>query len=92
VCAIRVIINQRSRSHPPLIYLDHGAYVTAQYHSSPGPLKDLQNVVDDLELVQADVTEEKTVEKLFKRGGEFFEQEVQVLIGVPSCWFTGYCN
>jgi hypothetical protein len=46
-------------------------------------------VVDDLELVQADVTEEKTVERLFKRGGEFFEQEVQVLIGKSFWQCTG---
>ncbi|EUC55014.1 3-ketoacyl-(acyl-carrier) reductase [Rhizoctonia solani AG-3 Rhs1AP] len=61
-------------------FLKQGAYVTAQYHTSPGSLTELQAGVDDLELFQADVTDEHAVKKLFSRGGEFFEQEVQVLI------------
>ncbi|CAE7175184.1 unnamed protein product, partial [Rhizoctonia solani] len=59
---------------------EQGAYVTAQYHTSPGSLPQLQEEADDLELFQADVTDEHAVKKLFSRGGEFFEQEVQVLI------------
>ncbi|CAE7175169.1 unnamed protein product [Rhizoctonia solani] len=61
-------------------FLEQGAYVTAQYHTSPGSLPQLQEEADDLELFQADVTDERAVKKLFSRGGEFFEQEVQVLI------------
>ncbi|KAL5633833.1 hypothetical protein ACGC1H_005873 [Rhizoctonia solani] len=61
-------------------FLKQGAYVTAQYHTSPGSLLELQEGVDDLELFQADVTDEHAVKKLFSRSGEFFEQEVQVLI------------
>ncbi|KAJ1305480.1 hypothetical protein OPQ81_000487 [Rhizoctonia solani] len=61
-------------------FLKYGAYVTAQYHTNPGSLTELQEVVDDLELFQADVTDEHAVKKLFSRGGEFFEQEVQVLV------------
>ncbi|CAE6369764.1 hypothetical protein BN14_07954 [Rhizoctonia solani AG-1 IB] len=61
-------------------FLKHGAYVTAQYHTSPGSLPELQKGIDDLELFKADVTDEHAVKKLFSRGGEFFEQEVQVLI------------
>ncbi|ELU37564.1 NAD dependent epimerase/dehydratase [Rhizoctonia solani AG-1 IA] len=56
------------------------AYVTAQYHTSPGSLPELQKGIDNLELFRADVTDEHAVKKLFSRGGEFFEQEVQVLI------------
>ncbi|GAB1522881.1 hypothetical protein RhiTH_006006 [Rhizoctonia solani] len=62
-------------------FLKHSAYVTAQYHTSPGSLPELQKGIDNLELFQADVTDEHAVKKLFSRGGEFFEQEVQVLIG-----------
>lgn len=60
---------------------EQGAYVTAQYNTSSGSLPELQEGIDDLELVQADVTDEHAVKKLFSRGGEFFEKEVQVLIG-----------
>ncbi|CAE6440547.1 unnamed protein product [Rhizoctonia solani] len=62
-------------------FLKHSAYVTAQYHTSPGSLPELQKGIDNLELFRADVTDEHAVKKLFSRGGEFFEQEVQVLIG-----------
>ncbi|CAE6529101.1 unnamed protein product [Rhizoctonia solani] len=61
-------------------FLKQGAYVTAQYHTSPGSLPELQEGIDDLELFQADVTDEHAVKKMFSRGGEFFEQEVQVLV------------
>lgn len=55
--------------------------MTAQYNTGPGPLTDLQKVVDDLHLVQADVTDERAIADLFMRGATFFGQEVQVLVG-----------
>ncbi|KAF8751239.1 KR domain [Rhizoctonia solani] len=61
-------------------FLKHSAYVTAQYHTSPGSLPELQKGIDNLELFQADVTDEHAVKKLFSRGGEFFEQEVQLVL------------
>ncbi|KAG8790183.1 hypothetical protein FRC12_012569 [Ceratobasidium sp. 428] len=61
-------------------FLEHGAYVTAQYHTAPGPLKDLQTTAKNLELVQADATDENSIERLFDHSGELFKQEVQVLI------------
>ncbi|KAF8598896.1 NAD-binding protein [Ceratobasidium sp. AG-I] len=61
-------------------FLDQGAYVTAQYNTGAGPLADLQKVVDDLHLVQADVTNEHAITDLFMSAAKFFEQEVQVLV------------
>ncbi|CAE6538400.1 unnamed protein product [Rhizoctonia solani] len=61
-------------------FLKQGAYVTAQYHNSIGSLPELQAGTDNLELFKADVTDEHAVRKMFSRGGEFFEQEAQVLI------------
>ncbi|KAF8598887.1 NAD(P)-binding protein, partial [Ceratobasidium sp. AG-I] len=61
-------------------FLEHGAYVTAHYNTERGPLTDLQIVVDDLHLEQADVTNEHAVAGLFVSATEFFEQEVQVLV------------
>ncbi|KAG8776280.1 hypothetical protein FRC12_001010 [Ceratobasidium sp. 428] len=61
-------------------FLEHGAYVTAQYHTAPGLLKDLQTTSKNLELVQANATDENSIQRLFDHGGEFFKQEVQVLI------------
>ncbi|CAE6410742.1 unnamed protein product [Rhizoctonia solani] len=61
-------------------FLKQGAYVTAQYHNSIGSLPELQQGTDNLELFKADVTDEHAVRKMFSRGGEFFEQEAQVLI------------
>ncbi|KAG9076781.1 hypothetical protein FS749_011394, partial [Ceratobasidium sp. UAMH 11750] len=61
-------------------FLEHGAYVTAHYHTNPGPLEVLIKTADKLALVRADATDEKDVKRLFEHGGKFFEQEVHVLV------------
>lgn len=55
--------------------------MTAQYTTQPGPLGDLQEVADNLHIVQADVTGERAIMDLFVDAAEFFEQEVEVLVG-----------
>ncbi|KAG8714671.1 hypothetical protein FRC09_017369 [Ceratobasidium sp. 395] len=63
------------------LFLEHGAYVTAQYNTKPGPLTEIKaKVSDKLAIVQADVTSEAAVKELFEQAGQFFKQEVQVLI------------
>ena len=71
--------------------VDHGAYVTAHYNTEPGPLVDLQTGVDDLNLVQADVTDEHAITDLFESATEFFVQEVQVLVGGFVCQSNTWC-
>lgn len=62
------------------LFLEHGARVTAQYNTGPGPLTKAKESSDRLEIVQANVTQEGAVKEMFDRAGDFFKQEVQVLI------------
>lgn len=59
---------------------EHGARVTAQYNTGPGPLAKTKEFSDRLEIVQANVTQEAPVKEIFERGANFFKKEVQVLI------------
>ncbi|KAF8598881.1 NAD(P)-binding protein [Ceratobasidium sp. AG-I] len=62
------------------LFLEHGARVTAQYNTGPGPLTIAKESSNRLEIVQANVIEEEAVKMMFERGANFFKQEVQVLI------------
>ncbi|CEL54765.1 hypothetical protein RSOLAG1IB_07299 [Rhizoctonia solani AG-1 IB] len=62
------------------LFLEHGARVSAQYNSKPGPLDNIKTSNDRLHVIQADVTEEKAVTDLFLAAGEAWKQEAQVLI------------
>lgn len=62
------------------LFLEHGARVTAQYNSKPGPLSEVKVGKERLCVVQADVTGEEAVKDLFLAAGEAWKQEVQVLI------------
>ncbi|KAJ1305481.1 hypothetical protein OPQ81_000488 [Rhizoctonia solani] len=62
------------------LFLEHGARVTAQYNSKPGPLDQAKAANDRLFVMQADVTGEEAVKRLFLAAGDAWNQEVQVLI------------
>ncbi|KAG9123480.1 hypothetical protein FRC07_014886 [Ceratobasidium sp. 392] len=69
---------------------EHGAYVTAQYNTKPGPLINAKAKASDrLAIVQADVTGENAVKELFEQAGRFFKQEVQVSGAVNHGIFPG---
>ncbi|KAF8603696.1 NAD(P)-binding protein [Ceratobasidium sp. AG-I] len=59
---------------------EHGARVTAQYNAGPSPLTKAKASSDRLEIVQADVTQERATKEMFERGADSFNQKVQVLI------------
>ncbi|CAE6475632.1 unnamed protein product [Rhizoctonia solani] len=62
------------------LFLEHGARVTAQYNTKPGPLDDAKMSSDRLHVVQSDVRHEEAVKDLFLAAGEAWRQEAQVLI------------
>ncbi|KAF8600105.1 NAD(P)-binding protein [Ceratobasidium sp. AG-I] len=62
------------------LFLEHGARVTGQYNTGPGPLTKAKETSDRLEIVQANMIQEEAVKEIFERGADFFKQEVQVLI------------
>ncbi|KAH7323287.1 hypothetical protein B0J17DRAFT_620974 [Rhizoctonia solani] len=62
------------------LFLEHGARVTAQYNTKPGPLNEAALSNNSLNVMQADVTGEEAVTNLFLAAGETWKQEVQVLI------------
>ncbi|CAE6444244.1 unnamed protein product [Rhizoctonia solani] len=70
------------------LLLQHGARVTAQYHSKLGPLSELvKQFPNNLNTVSADVTDEASVRDLFAAAGQRWNQEVQVIILSHGRWF-----
>ncbi|EUC55009.1 NAD-dependent epimerase/dehydratase family protein [Rhizoctonia solani AG-3 Rhs1AP] len=68
--------------------LEHGARVTAQYHSKLGPLAEfVQKYPDSMNTLPADVTDEDSVRGLFAAAGKKWKQEVQVIILSHGLWF-----